>query len=498
MVLHSLKTAPFRLGVAACVWACVLTPTVAAALTRHEAGRDTRFTPLAPQQDVRIKLVATAPTFPYYGIPDNGCARGNVFVRGELATSYDGAPAGQHVVLRLDDAALPAGKVGTTLTFSGLRRAGLSPDGTFVYCGKLPEPAALAPPTDPPAPPREPALAPAATAPVTAPPVVVASANLPPPPPPPPALPPAPPAPPPAALRPALPPVPDNGPVTEVHKGKMGVIVFAASGDVVTTPEKPDKFKDTFTSTDSIFLRAYLPRSLNNAFRAEGIDCQEPFRTWQLAIDGVVVPRGKDDPYFYWEPLDDRGFTKTTSVRYDEALNGKKKDENGVWRAFRELVAPKLTAGEHTLTLAVWGKCWSKNTKPADAYLSAPLATGSFKLSVTQGTQASVLSPAGMKNPALEKEAIAAIEAEWRGDKVQRLVLVGKAWSVESILFKGQEVPQKRRLDAEVFVRQPAGACRVFNVTLVQPAVGMKKFGATEFSTGDSREVDCAALKGKD
>jgi hypothetical protein len=292
--------------------------------------------------------------------------------------------------------------------------------------------------------------------------------------------------------------VPDNGAVTETHKTKGGVIVFAAAVDAVVTPEKPDKFKDAFTGSDSIYFRAYLPRSINNAFRADGVDCQEPFRVWQLKLDGVVVPRSKDDPYFYWEPLDERGFTKSTSIRFEDALNSKKPGEVSIGRAYSELVAPRLTKGDHTIELSVSGKCWSKNTKPADAFLPAPLATGSFKLSVTQVVQASVLSKPGMRDSRLQKEATSVMEAQWHGDKVLKLVLVGKDWSVETVVLKGVPVPQKRRLDAEALVKAASGKCRVFNLTLIQPAVSMKKFGATEFATGDSREVDCGAAKGAD
>ncbi len=147
MLPKNLKTASVRLAVAACVWASV--PAQATGMTRPEVLRDPRFAPLTPPQDVRIKVVNTVQAFPYFGIPGNGCARGSVFVRGELASVFDGAPAGQRVVLRLDDASFPLEKVGNTLVFSGLRRAGIGPDGTLVYCGKLPVPVAFSTPAEP-------------------------------------------------------------------------------------------------------------------------------------------------------------------------------------------------------------------------------------------------------------------------------------------------------------------------------------------------------------
>lgn len=54
----------------------------------------------------------------------------------DLLAAFDELPASTSVVLRIDDVTLGPATSGATLAFSGLRRAGKGPDGTFVYCGR--------------------------------------------------------------------------------------------------------------------------------------------------------------------------------------------------------------------------------------------------------------------------------------------------------------------------------------------------------------------------
>ena len=101
-----------------------------------DARKDPRFVPAGLVEDARVKVVSVAEKYPYYGIANNGCAAGKHFVTAELISPFDGNAVGLPVVLRIEDPNLGPAKVGSYLAFSGLRRAGKSPDGTFVYCGK--------------------------------------------------------------------------------------------------------------------------------------------------------------------------------------------------------------------------------------------------------------------------------------------------------------------------------------------------------------------------
>ena len=74
--------------------------------------------------------------YPFFGIPSNGCSAGRAYIKSELLAPFDGLPAGVAIVLRVEDPTLGPARVGSSLAFSGLKRAGKAPDGTFVYCGK--------------------------------------------------------------------------------------------------------------------------------------------------------------------------------------------------------------------------------------------------------------------------------------------------------------------------------------------------------------------------
>jgi hypothetical protein len=53
-----------------------------------------------------------------------------------LIQPFDGFASGTKIVLRIEDANLGPSKPNSYLAYSALRRAGKSPDGVFVYCGK--------------------------------------------------------------------------------------------------------------------------------------------------------------------------------------------------------------------------------------------------------------------------------------------------------------------------------------------------------------------------
>jgi len=106
------------------------------AASAEEAKTDPRFAAGALVEDARVKVVSVADKYPYFGIANNGCSSGRSFVTAELISPFDGLTVGVPVVLRIEDPNLGPARAGSFLAFSGLRRAGKAPDGTFVYCGK--------------------------------------------------------------------------------------------------------------------------------------------------------------------------------------------------------------------------------------------------------------------------------------------------------------------------------------------------------------------------
>jgi hypothetical protein len=101
-----------------------------------EAKQDPRFVRMVLQDDARVRITRMLDGYPYYGIPNNGCSAGKHFFSAELLAPADGLAAGTPVILRIEDVTLGPTQTGATLAFSGLRRAGKGPDGTWVYCGR--------------------------------------------------------------------------------------------------------------------------------------------------------------------------------------------------------------------------------------------------------------------------------------------------------------------------------------------------------------------------
>ncbi|HEY3359374.1 MAG TPA: hypothetical protein VGQ83_39355 [Polyangia bacterium] len=302
----------------------------------------------------------------------------------------------------------------------------------------------------------------------------------------------------PAAAAP-LAPVPDNGFVTPVHKERAGTIVFAPSAAAVTTPEKPAQFTSTFTAGQPIFFRAYLPRSLENSFRAEGVECHtgdDVWRTYSMLVDGKPVGDGGE---FYAEKMAPESFRKSTSIRFDQALNGQPdRTEKSPHRAYNDVVLPALTPGSHKLTLSVGGRCMARNQRNAVVNLQTPMAKGDFTVTVSAADAAKggvQLPKAGKKDAKLEKEMAAVMKAKWTQDTILKVVIVDKDWTNEVLKTKKATVVTSRRIATKVAVKQGA-KCRLFEVVFKQPAQKNKKFGPTEYySTGDTDELPCQNVK---
>lgn len=99
-----------------------------------EAQADPWFTPREVGAACAVQLASVRSAFPYFGIPSNGCGAGRTFAAGRLVAECDGLSSGVRVVLRLDGEPGPAVRRGTTVTVTGLHRAGTGQDGRRVYC----------------------------------------------------------------------------------------------------------------------------------------------------------------------------------------------------------------------------------------------------------------------------------------------------------------------------------------------------------------------------
>jgi len=306
--------------------------------------------------------------------------------------------------------------------------------------------------------------------------------------------------PPPATAGTALPPVPDNGFVSEVHKTHVGKVVFANAVKSVTTPETPSEFATKLSLSDSIYFRAYLPRSIKNAFRAEGVECvrNEARRVFRMTIDGKPVGA---ELYSEHAKSSEDIYTKSTSVQFDQPLNATADlGTKAIWRSFGDFAVPMLTEGTHEITLTVTASCTAHREDYPHVALSAPLASGSFTLTVSAKELADAsrlgthLPKPALKNPKLEREMVDAIKQKWRDDEIYRVVIVEKEWRVR--LHDISRLPVDRVIGTLVTAKQSDGKCSAFRVTFVQPALGNNKWGDTAYnSVGDATEMRCDAAK---
>ena len=289
-----------------------------------------------------------------------------------------------------------------------------------------------------------------------------------------------------------LPLVADKGFVTPVHEKMAGKIVFAKTAAAVTTPEKPEQFISAFQLADPIYFRAYLHRSFGNDFRAAGIECRsgvnEAFRYWLAFVDGKSV---SDDTGFFHQPLEQEGLNRSTSLRFDDALNGAAHEgESSPQSGFNQKIRPLLTTGTHKIKIQLVGSCNDSHSN----YHKLPQAAAEGEFTVTvsaaQSAAASSMPTSAMNAPAVVTGMKHVMERKWPTDRILKVVIVDKQWAVE--MWKGH--PVHRTIRTAVAVKQ-GDKCRLFGVTFIQKAA-QHGFGATDYnSVGNSDEIPCAGVK---
>lgn len=291
-----------------------------------------------------------------------------------------------------------------------------------------------------------------------------------------------------------LAPVQDKGFVSPTHEKMAGKVVFAKSNAALTTPEKPDQFVGAAKLSEPIFFRAYLKRSIENAFRAQGVECRrnDVFRRYDALVDGKqIVPA---DEGFHHERLTAESFEKSTSIRFDEALNGKiTPGEASPQAGFLAKIAPAIPVGTHTLKIVVTASCEDKKFKYHA--LEKPEAEGEITITVDAADAAKVapaLPPAGLKDEKLATEMRSLMKTQWPKDEILKVVITSKAWTVNKHKISG--ITQSRTIGTAVAVKQGA-ACKWFDVTFVQPSNGAT-FGKTQYdSVGNATDIPCASIK---
>ncbi|MBI5543365.1 MAG: hypothetical protein HY901_05720, partial [Deltaproteobacteria bacterium] len=88
------------------------------------------------EEDAKAAVEAIAKEISLSVLSDNGCPNNGDYVTVKLLAPFDGLDKDARVILRIQNLSLGPTRPGANLAFSGLRRLGRTPDGTFVYCGR--------------------------------------------------------------------------------------------------------------------------------------------------------------------------------------------------------------------------------------------------------------------------------------------------------------------------------------------------------------------------
>lgn len=299
-----------------------------------------------------------------------------------------------------------------------------------------------------------------------------------------------------------LEPVEDDGIVNDVHKKYLGKVVFTQSAeDLALNSEKPENFTNSFALSDPIFFRTYFKKSLQNAFRAQGVKCHRSGDKWaiyNMSIDGKPVG---EKGHIYYSSLGDKAYSRFTTMRFMEPINGKvEQDTKNFARDFIEKVVPELTPGTHKIGLELTGRCMARNQGNEDRYLDSPLASGEFTLEVTEDALANLVSENGAQMPAASMEdkeltdkMAKIMEREWPKDEILKVNIVNEDWSV--IRNKVTGIITGRTISTAVATKQDSGKCRVFDVGFAQEAQGGGKFSNTRFNgVGRNTIVPCGNI----
>lgn len=180
----------------------------------------------------------------------------------------------------------------------------------------------------------------------------------------------------------------DQGITSDVHRNHVNQIVFAKSkSDLAFKNENPSSFSNTFTSSDHIYGRVYVDRSVKNKTKA----LAPGVLFYDLYIDGKRVEHKKSfgmyrhltKKSYYTEQLDaDETWSQWTSWKVwlmprqdDEEL--KYGNSNIPARAF-VLAMLDQSPGKHDIRLDIY------NVGMAGGRKSEVLATGSFTFDLKQ------------------------------------------------------------------------------------------------------------------
>lgn len=282
-------------------------------------------------------------------------------------------------------------------------------------------------------------------------------------------------------------PVKDEGVTSPVHEANVGRIVFATSSQSFVIPEKTDTFKTSFAAGEGVYPNAYLPRSFENAFREQGVQCgRNQQHVWRAWVDGTELAPGEELGFFS-KPGD--AWQTDTTIRIGVPLTQSRAMKGELAHALWARGASQLTPGEHTVRLALSGVC--DDVSGQRVALARPLAEGEVSFEVpAAAAPTGKLPPAALTDAKLSGDMAAVMKAKWPGDEILNVVITQPKWTVEVHKLSG--LPLSRTIGTAVAVRQQSG-CAYFDVTFIQTTSdGGTSYGPTQYnSVGERHAMAC-------
>lgn len=305
----------------------------------------------------------------------------------------------------------------------------------------------------------------------------------------------------------ALPALAKDYPVADQHAGK---VVFATSLEPFKKDD-PTGFAKAFKYSDTVYWAAYNRKLPKDELAAQGVKCSPYDNNRGLAYLASIDGKNVGDAETGLGTGSDQEWGDGRQLWFQYPLYGKP-SSLGYKGEFDKEAVPTLTVGSHTVKLTLHAWCMDAEDKTKRHWLATPVAEGEFtlevaaadmdginkKLAVKKEAEAKLaaankpvpLPKAAQSNPKLEAEMLAAMKAKWPTDQIKKVVIVDKAWDVQTA-FK-EKIPQSRTIRTAVAVRQ-GEACKYFEVTFIQTTKnGGKSWSPTDYhSVGDNKPMAC-------
>lgn len=261
------------------------------------------------------------------------------------------------------------------------------------------------------------------------------------------------------------------------HKEHAGKIVFS-SEPIVAGKENTSAMRDAFTTQDNIYGMMYFSGTFKEATNGSA------YAYTKLFVDG-----NEKASYDFKLPADQAENAWLKSEIIPDPASSTTRGAAIFTKAISEL-SPR----RHTIKLQTLND------------YSKTIAEGEFTLDCSGGLDrvadvhkrlgekklASVTLPApAMRNPALEKECMAALK-EWKETPL-KVVITDADWTIQYHPVTGAIT--SRTINTTVAMKKTDGGCRMFVISFRQQYQGKKYGRAEQYGVGDSADMPCENVK---